>query len=361
MHSPEICIAGAGIIGLSLALELHHRGARVAVFDQGVPLAEASTAAAGMLAAADPDNPPQLRPLSWLSLALYPAFIDRIESLSGTSVPFHTSTTLQALPEHLAEMIGEQDTLAPETLALLLPQLNRGNHRFLLLAEDSLDPRELASSLLAAAQSTTIDLHPHTTIRNIRSSRSGVELDTSAGNFTADRFVDCTGAWSLTSHLLPHLRVTPRKGQMLAVSLPTDLQLHVVVRTPQIYIVPRTADPAVNRAVIGATVEDVGYDKTVHSHDIAHLRGLAASLLPQLADAPEQETWSGLRPATPDNLPILGAIPGQPNQFIATGHYRNGILLAPATAHLMAQILTYETPSIDLSKFSPERIPTQRH
>ncbi|HEX7159472.1 MAG TPA: FAD-dependent oxidoreductase [Edaphobacter sp.] len=368
MHSIEICIAGAGIIGLSLALELHHRGARVTVLDQGHPLAEASTAAAGMLAAADPDNPPELRPLSLLSLSLYPGFLDRIESLSGIRVPFHTSTTLQALPSHLAGKVREQDTLAPETLALMLPQLNSGNHRFVLLAEESLDPRELAAALLAAVQATPIELRPHTAIRSIRSVRSGVEIDTSVGVVTAANFVDCTGAWSLTSHLLPHLRVTPLKGQMLAVALPPDFPLHVVVRTPEIYVVPRTTGPSANRAVIGATVEDAGFDKTVHAGDIARLRSLAAALLPQLADAREVETWSGLRPTTADRLPILGALrgesnlsgPDKSNLYIATGHYRNGILLAPATAHLMAQVLAGETSSIDLSRFSPDRLPTQR-
>jgi len=367
MHSTEICIAGAGIIGLSLALELHHRGVRVSVLDQGQPLAEASTAAAGMLAAGDPDNPLELRPLSRLSLSLYPDFLDRIESLSGIHVPFHTSTTLQALPSHLAGKIREQDTLAPATLGLMLPQLNAGNHRFVLLAEESLDPRELAGALLAAIRATPIELRPDTAIRGIRSVRSGVEVETSAGMLTALSFVDCTGAWSVTSHLLPHLRVAPRKGQLLAVSLPTDLPLHVVVRTPEIYVVPRTTGPSINRAVIGATVEDAGYDKTVHAGDIARLRSLAAALLPQLAEASEVETWSGLRPATEDRLPILGALRGGPNQgvpdksiYIATGHYRNGILLAPATAHLLAQILTGETPSVDLGLFSPDRFPTER-
>jgi len=359
MHFPEICIAGAGIIGLSLALELHHRGARVAVLDQGMPLAEASTAAAGMLAALDPDNPPQLLPLSELSVSLYPAFIDCIELLTGIRIPFHTSTTLQALPQHLSNKVDVQDTLAPEILSLLLPQLNPGGHRFLLLTENSLDPRELAVALLEAVRATAIDLRPHTTIRTIHSSASGVSLDTSAGTLTCARFVDCTGAWALTSHLLPHLQVTPRKGQLLAVSLPATLPLHIVLRTPEIYIVPRTADPTIHLAIIGATVEDAGYDKTVHANDISRLRTLAADLIPELADAPQFETWSGLRPKTQDNLPILGALPGQPNQYIATGHYRNGILLAPATAHLMAQILCDNTPSIDLTAFSPERTPAQ--
>src|SRR5438309_9746691 len=94
----DICIAGAGVIGLFLAVELHHRGARVTVLDRSTPLSEASTAAAGMLAAHDPHNPPQLRALADLSLTLYPNFLDRLHALSGIRVPFQTHTTLQALP-----------------------------------------------------------------------------------------------------------------------------------------------------------------------------------------------------------------------------------------------------------------------
>jgi glycine oxidase len=143
---------------------------------------------------------------------------------------------------------------------------------------------------------------------------------------------------------------------MLSVALPSTLPLHFVVRTPDIYIVPRTTDPCATRAIIGATVEDVGFDKTVHPADIAHLRSLASTLLPVLAEAPQLEAWAGLRPATPDGLPLLGCLPTRPHHFLATGHYRNGILLAPATAHVMAQHLTGETPSLDLSPFSPSRI-----
>lgn len=357
MHRLDFCIAGAGIIGLSLALELHLRGTSVAVFDQGNILSEASTAAAGMLAAADPENPPQLRPLSALSLSLYPSFLERIESLGGIHVPFHTTTTLQALPSDLATRISEQDTLAPETLVLLQPQLNPGDRKFLFLAENSLDPRELAAALLAAVRVADIGLYSDTRVRAVRSSGQGVEVETAAGIFHCSRFIDCTGAWGLTAPLLPYLRIAPRKGQMLAVSLPPSLPLHLVVRTPDIYIVPRTVASKGNRAIIGATVEDVGFDKTVHPSDIARLRHLATELLPPLAHARQAETWSGLRPATDDELPILGAIPGHPNHFIASGHYRNGILLAPATAQVMSQVLMEETVSVDLSSFSPERNP----
>jgi glycine oxidase len=349
MHQSDICVAGAGIIGLSLALELHRRGLRVTVLDQGTPLAEASTAAAGMLAANDPDNPPLLQPLSDLSITLYPAFLEQLRILTGIRVPFHTHTTLQSLPPHIPTA---DNILTPEDLTHLLPSLIPTGHRFILLDEHSLDPRELATALLAAVHATTIDLRPFTPTLSIQHHPDSIEVHTPTGVLHASQFVDCTGAWAATTS---PLHVAPKKGQMLAVSLPSSFPLHFVVRTPDIYIVPRTTNPAAFRAIIGATVEDAGFDKTVHPSDIAHLRNLAAALIPTLADAPELETWAGLRPATPDGLPLLGPLPTQPRHLLATGHYRNGILLAPATAHVMAQLITGETPSLDLSPFSPAR------
>lgn len=344
MQHSDISIAGAGIIGLSLALALHDRGARVTVLEQAEPLGEASTAAAGMLAAADPDNPPALRPLSNLSISLYPAFLERLRSLSGVEVPLHTSRTLQALPDHIA---GTDGTLSAQALGRILPQLAPGERRFVLLDEHSLDPRQLAAALLAAVRATNIDLRTRTRVLSANPVGDAVEVHTTAGIVHATQFVDCTGAWAA--------QVTPRKGQMLAVALPPSLPLEAVVRTPDIYIVPRAAGPKPTRAIIGATVEDAGFDKVVHPADIAGLKAEAVSLLPQLADATLLEGWAGLRPATPDHLPLLGAKPGNRNHFVAAGHYRNGILLAPATAHVMAQLLTGEAPAIDLSPYSPSR------
>jgi glycine oxidase len=349
MQHPDICIAGAGILGLSLALELHLRGLCVAVLDRGDPLTEASAAAAGMLAAGDPDNPPQLRPLADLSLSLYPRFLERLHSLSGLRVPFQTHTTLQALPAHVD---ATTTLLTANDLTHLLPALIPGDHRFILLDEHSLDPRELATALLATIRATTIDLRPHTTVLSTQSHPGSVEVHTTAGILHAAKFIDCTGAWAATT---PFPGIRPKKGQMLSVALPSASALHLVVRTPGIYIVPRTTTPSAVRAIIGATVEDAGFDKTVHPADIAQLRSLAAAHLPFLADAPELEAWAGLRPATPDSLPLLGPLPTQPNHHLATGHYRNGILLAPATAHLMAQTILGEPTSLDLSPFSPAR------
>jgi len=351
MQHSDLCIAGAGIIGLSLALELHHRGLRVTVLEQGAPLMEASTAAAGMLAASDHANPPQLRPLANLSLSLYPSFLERLHALSRIPVAFHTSTTLQALPEDGAAT----NILSPDDLYHILPQLTPGEHRFQLIEERSLDPRQLATSLVAAVRATPIDLRIHTRVLSARSVGESVEVHTSAGILHAAQFVDCTGSWSASTSPLARLKVAPRKGQMLAVSMPPSLRLKTVVRTPHIYIVPRAAGPDTARTIIGATIEDAGFDKTVHTHDIAHLRDLAARLLPEIAHAQQLEAWAGLRPSTPDGLPLLGPMPGQPHRFLATGHYRNGILLAPATAHVMAQLLTGKGDSLDLSAFSPAR------
>jgi glycine oxidase len=350
--NPDVCIAGAGIIGLSLALELSHRGMAVTVLDRAAPLAEASTAAAGMLAANDPHNPLELQPLADLSLLLYPAFLDRLHTLSGIEVPFQTHTTIQsyiAKPRRLRNALGRAD------LDQLLPGNTFGNRHFYLLAEESLDPRQLATALLAAIPATTIDLRHNTPVLSTRSLDNAIEIHSPTGVLHASRFVDCTGAWADATSHLSNIRIAPKKGQMLAVSLPPSLPLRLVVRTPDIYIVPRTSGPNAGRAIIGATVEDAGFDKTVHPSDIAHLRSLAAALLPPLAEAPQLEAWAGLRPATPDGLPLLGALPTSPSHFLATGHYRDGILLAPATAHVMAQLLSGETPSIDLSPFSPSR------
>lgn len=353
MDHSDICIAGAGIIGLSLALELHGRGAKVTVLDQSDPLAEASTAAAGMLAVHDPDNPSELQPLSELSRSLYPGYLARLFELSGVSVPFQTNTTLQEIPTHKLSKSRELTIVSEETLSVLLPQLTPGSRRFALLDEQSLDPRELARALLAAVRTTTIELLPRTPVRFVRSNAGNIEVHTADRVFSPDSVVDCTGAWGLTQFPRGHVRAIPRKGQMLAVKLPPSLSLNLVVRTPDIYIVPRMTGAAAGRAIIGATVEDAGFDKKVYPSEILRLRSRAAELLPHLAQAEEAETWAGLRPGSSDGLPLLGEVAKK--HFVATGHYRNGILLAPATALVMTQLLLGEPPQVDLSSFSPLR------
>ncbi len=346
MQHPDVCIAGAGIIGLSLALELTRRGARVTIFDRGPALAEASTAAAGMLAANDPGNPPQLQPLAHLSVDLYPAFLDHIANLSDIRVPFQTELTLQE-----TNLPSIHDAASLSDLEALLPSHNLSGHHLTLLDEHSIDPRQLAPALLRAVQNTSIQLITNTPLLAVESSRHHLTVITRDHRLQPTHLVDCTGAWTTT---LP-AAVLPSKGQMLSVSLPQSFPLSLVLRTDDLYIVPRTTGPYHGRAIIGATVEDVGFDKLVHPSDIAHLRERAVQLFPALAEAPVLDQWSGLRPRTADQLPLLGAHPSNPKHIFATGHFRNGILLAPATAHLLTQLLLNDTPDIGLEHFAPDR------
>ena len=335
--SPDFVIAGAGIIGLSLALELHARGASVVVLEAGRALQQTSSAAAGMLAVEDPANPPALKPLAQLSARLYPAYLDRIADLSGLRVPFQTTSTLEA-----------SDTDIIPNPQELVPQLAPTSTTFRLLEERSVDPRQLAFALLAAVHNTSIEIREHTALTRVSMTPSGVHIGTSAHPLAASKLIDCMAAWSPAP-------VAPRKGQMLAVRMPLSLDLSTVVRTPDVYIVPRTDGPNAGRAILGATIEDAGFDLTVKPADIVALNQRACALIPALARAEFLESWSGLRPATADGLPILGALPTQPRYVVANGHFRNGILLAPATAQVIAQFLSNEPPTVDLSPFTPTR------
>jgi glycine oxidase len=184
---------------------------------------------------------------------------------------------------------------------------------------------------------------------------AGVTIQTPAGPIAAAHFVNCAGAWAESpafGRLSPgHPRVTPAKGQIALVRLRGPETLNVVLRTPNIYLVPRGE----GRIVVGATVEQAGYDKTIHPHAIAALFKAAAELWPPIAFAELIDSWAGLRPASSDELPLIGPS-GSPNCWIAAGHFRNGILLAPGTARALGQLISGDAPEIDLSPFDPARI-----
>ncbi len=354
MQHPDICIAGAGIIGLSLALELHRRGIRVTVLDQSSPLSEASTAAAGMLAAHDPHNPPQLQPLADLSLSLYPAFLDRLCDLSGIRVPFQTHTTLQALPPSAPPTVG---TLTSGDLAHLLPALNPGDHRFILLDEHSLDPRQLATALLAAVRTTTIDLRPNTPVLSTRSIDNTVEIHTPPASSTQNNSSTAPEPGPRPPPASPTSR-SRRKRDRCSPS-PCHPRFHCNSSSALPTSISSPAPPAPTPAAPSSEQPSKTPASTKPSTPPTSPTCAPSppTLLPPLADAPQLEAWAGLRPATPDGLPLLGALPALPNHFIATGHYRDGILLAPATAHVMAQLLSGESPSIDLHPSSNSQMP----
>jgi glycine oxidase len=219
------------------------------------------------------------------------------------------------------------------------------------LAEHSLDPRQLAAALLAAVRGTSVEL---------REGAGEIELE----KLRADYVVHANGAWfrNVVSRLggVTPGGIVPVKGQMLRVRLPPELRdLQEVHRSEEVYIVPRTCGPQAGTALIGATVEAAGFDTTTHAADLAELRAKGATLMPALGEenaAPQLEAWAGLRPAAADRLPVIG---GSGGQYVATGHFRDGILLAPATAVVLADLIEGRTPSIALAAFSPSRFAEQ--
>src|SRR5579883_463862 len=341
MTGTDVIIAGAGIIGLSTALELAAQGIQVTVLERKRAMSEASWAAAGMLAASDPENPPQLQPLSDLSISLYPEFLARIEHLSGLSVPFRTAGTLQAVQ-------NDESRLLSEDIARRIPELNSAGWQFLWLDEHSLDPRDLCAALPKAARAAGVHILEDSSVIGVRPMSTGVEVTTLTASYTSTHFINCCGAWA--GEIADRLNNEPRKGQMVVVSLPPNLRLDYVIRTPELYLVPRGDD----RVVIGASVERAGFDKTVHEATIQTLLHKAAHLWPPIQKAQIVETWAGLRPGSPDGFPVLDAC-GGPNCWVATGHFRNGILLAPGSARILCELVLGKTPSIELSPFRYDR------
>jgi glycine oxidase len=201
-----------------------------------------------------------------------------------------------------------------------------------------------------------VSLREHERVISIDSEDKEVLLTTVRGPVRADACVNCCGAWAAS--LDASAEIAPRKGQMLVVAQPDGPRLTRVLRSPEVYLIPRGD----GRIVIGATIEDAGYSRQVDPAALSLLRQRAAALWPPAAEAPELESWAGLRPGSADGLPIIGRSEygDDSARFVATGHYRNGILLAPGTAHAIADLVCGIAPAIDLASFSPHRasIPT---
>lgn len=341
MKSWDVIITGAGIIGVSLALELHERGATVLVLDRAEPGSEASSAAAGMLAPADPDTHEALRPLAKASAQMFATFVQKVESAAGMQVDFRRVGTIALLEENAP---CEYRALSATELRLLEPSVCSSGYSAYFVQEDSVDPLLLMRAALAAARTLGVEVRGHIPVTEIRAHDNSVEVVAGAEIFSAASAVDCRGAWSSAP-------VRPRKGQMLYV-LPEASILQHVLRAPDVYIVPRSS----GKILIGATVEDVGFDKSVDPSAILQLMHAATKYLPGLASAPITQSWAGLRPGTPDNLPLIG-LTDLPRIFVATGHFRNGILLAPITAQIMAGLVDGRPSPLDIRAFSPARFP----
>ncbi len=369
----KILIIGGGVIGLAIAIELKLRGADVTVLSRDFHTA-AAHAAAGMLAA-DAEKIPNgaMQELCWRSRSLYADWTHKLEQLTGLNIgywpcgilaPIYQETTGEgdeAIQNSKSPKFRSAEAAAPTSLKIQNEQssplsppsssaywLDReAIHQYQSgLAEEvtggwwypddaQVDSRALAKALLSAAQSLGVELKEGIAVEGIIQQQGQVlGVQTNTGILHAEHYILAAGAW--VNQLFP-LPVRPIKGQMLSVRVPEfvlELPLTRVLFGQDIYIVPRRD----RRIIIGATIEDVSFTPHNTPAGIQTLLQQAIRLYPQLQNYPIEELWWGFRPATPDELPILGTSPCQ-NLTFATGHYRNGILLAPITAALIADLI----------------------
>jgi glycine oxidase len=346
----DVIVVGGGIIGLSLAIALRKRGAAVLLVERGEPGREASHAAGGMLVDCSLETPSTLQPLAVASARMYPQFVHEIEVESGAKVDLRDHGTIVIPPpEHVHERPGfSASELLPVPLAELEPELVEQPTFY--LKERSVDPRALSSAAIKAAKHGGVDFSSGDAVSSINLSGGRVTgVVTTKTSFLAPKVVNCAGAWS--GQIPPHSFPTrPVKGQMLCLAMPTRTLLKHVIRSPKAYLIPRSD----GRLLVGATVEEAGFDKRTDPETIQRLHRAALELVPRLGDARILEDWAGLRPGTPDALPILGATE-TPGYYVATGHFRDGILLAPITAKLICAVIEGSQPELDLAAFSPSR------
>ena len=352
MKSWDVIIIGGGIIGLSLSLALRKRGASVGVVERGEPGREASHAAGGMLVDSPLETAMVLQSLAIASARLYPEFAHEVQLESGMTVDLRDAGTI-VFPsqKHLHEHSGfAPASLSPVALSELEPALADSTRPAFYLKERSVDPRALTAATAKTAKKRDVDFSSGDAVTSVDvSGGRATGVTTAKTSFLASKVVNCAGCWS--GQISPsRLPTRPVKGQMLCLVMhPRNLLKHVI-RTPDVYLIPRSD----GRLLVGATVEEAGFDKRTDPDTIQRLHRAALKLVPKLADAKILEDWAGLRPGTPDNLPILGAtdIPGY---YLATGHFRDGILLAPITAQVMADVIEGRKPEHDLAAFAPAR------
>jgi glycine oxidase ThiO len=351
-HS-DVLIIGGGTIGLATALELALRGVSVTVLSRNFQEA-ALHAAAGMLAPqAEGLLPGPMLELCLRSRALYPEWIGKLESLTGINSEYWPCGIIAPHYGDAGWFKGaeQKDQWCDRpSLDALQPNLSDEVAGGWWFPEDGqVNNQAMAQALHAAVQQLGVTLHEGVAVDRIAHDGSNVTgVYASKELYRADCYLLATGAWSGELLSIP---VVPRKGQMLAVHSRTGQQpLRHVLFGSKAYLVPRQN----GRIVIGATSEDVGFTPYNTPAGVQQLLANATRLYPLLQDWILEQSWWGFRPATPDELPILGASP-YANLVLATGHYRNGILLTPITATLLAEVICQQHTDPILNAFQYSR------
>jgi glycine oxidase len=366
--SSEILIAGGGVIGLAIARELHKRGVQnITIVDRGPVGAEASWAAAGMLAPnieAPKEN--AFHRFCTEALEIYPEFAAELLDETGIDIELDRSGTLcigfgetddAELEEHAARGFRK---LSAAEVREIEPSISDDVTSGVLFPDDcQIENRKLLKALRASIEKRGIRIHEDTEILGLLTEGSKVTgARTADGDLYADVTVLATGAWTSLIKIgdtkFP-VTVSPIRGQMISFET-SGRSISRVVSSPRGYLVPR----ADGRVLVGATVEDVGFDKTTTDEALVSLKEAAVEIAPELARFEITEHWAGLRPYAADGFPVLGELPGFDTAFVATAHYRNGILLAPITAEIMAERIFSGGESPYLRLFGINRIDSMR-
>jgi glycine oxidase len=374
--SPKVAIIGAGVVGLGIAWRLAARGAAVEVFDRGTAGSGASHAAAGMLAACCEAEPGEeaLVALGRDSQARWPGFAAELQLVSGIDVELRTEGTLviastaddQARLHH--HLVFQQKLGLPLHWITAAETRRREPHLAGKLAgavwspeDHQVDNRKLAAALRIAAERAGAVVREHAPVKEIAivgPRADGIVLEDGT-RIAADAVVLAAGAWSRgIAGLAPELRppVRPIKGQMLALRMdPASPLINHVLWAPGVYMVPRRD----GRLIVGATVEEKGFDTTLTAGGLLSLLDAAWRTVPSIEELPIDEMWVGHRPGSRDDAPILG--PGPVDGLVyATGHHRNGILLAPVTADAIAHLVLDGEIEAAIRPFGVERFALAR-
>jgi len=365
MKTYDAVIAGAGIIGASIALELAEAGLRVALFDAREPGREASWASGGMISPA-PENAGMIpfMPVSLASVSLYPDFIRRVEAASGMNVGYRQKGAIDVLlDDHVQEEITtvvalqhgvglRAEALTAERVRAMEPALTEDIQAAIFRPDEaSLNTRAFTDATLKAAQHKGVEIHAHNGAKALwKEGKNCKGLTLEKGQVAAKWTIIAAGCFSAKiDGVAPYAPVTPAKGQMLALRC-ESLQIERILWLEHKYLVPQLN----GRIIAGSTIEHTGFDHDVTAGSVELILREVMRMVPGLAAARIEETWAGLRPDSPDHLPIIGPTDLH-GLLIATGHFRSGILLAPVTARLIQEWITKQDVSVDWSRLSPMR------